>query len=89
MAIARRPAVTEPGRETLFHPFTQDHHELPNEKTSTPKHDPSHAPEAGEPDVSGRSRGHIVDEKNPAGPQAGKKGEMQSDRESGRQDAMS
>ena len=30
--------------------------------------DPGQAPEAGEPQVSGRSHGHVVDRQNPGGP---------------------
>ncbi len=53
------------------------------------KDDPRQAFEAGDPQVQGRSRGHVVDRENPAGPEAPKSKDMQSDRESGRQDAMS
>ena len=32
------------------------------------KDDPRRAPESGDPKESGRSRGHVVDEKDPQGP---------------------
>jgi hypothetical protein len=53
------------------------------------KDDPRQAFEEGDPLVQGRSRGHVVDREHPAGEQAPKSKDMQSDRESGRQDAMS
>jgi hypothetical protein len=53
------------------------------------KDDPRQAFEEGDPQAQGRTRGHVVDREHPAGEQAPKSKEMQSDRESGRQDAMS
>jgi hypothetical protein len=53
------------------------------------KDDVRQAFEEGDPLAQGRSRGHVVDREHPAGEQAPKSKDMQSDRESGRQDAMS
>lgn len=67
-----------------------DQQKTPQEKNLRNDDDPRQANESGEPQESGRSRGHVVDREHPAG-QADqtRPGEMQSDRESGRQDAMS
>jgi hypothetical protein len=51
--------------------------------------DPRQAFEEGDPLIQGRSRGHVVDREHPAGELAPTATDMQSDWESGRQDAMS
>jgi hypothetical protein len=72
----------------------EEQHKMPQQQQQgTPgqeaKDDPRQAFEEGDPQTQGRSRGHIVDREHPAGEQAPKSKDMQSDRESGRQDAMS
>ena len=72
----------------------EEQHRMPQQPQqgqpqSRGKDDPRQAMEEGDPLVSGRSRGHVVDREDPAGPQAPKSGGAQSDWESGRQDAMS
>ena len=67
----------------------QQHKMPPQPQQGRPKDDPRQAFEEGDPQEQGRSRGHLVDRENPAGVQAPKSKDMQSDRESGRQDVMS
>ncbi len=71
----------------------EEQHKMSQQQQGNPgtgaKDDPRQAMESGEPEMQGRSRGHIVDREHPAGEQAPKSKDMQPDRESGRQDAMS
>jgi hypothetical protein len=71
----------------------EEQHKMPQQQPGKPdqgaKDDPRQAFEEGDPQAQGRSRGHIVDREHPAGEQAPESKDMQSDRESGRQDAMS
>jgi len=71
----------------------EEQHKMPQQQQGDPdrgaKDDPRQAFEEGDPQTQGRSRGHVVDREHPAGEQAPKSKDMQTDRESGRQDAMS
>ena len=73
--------------------MNEQQHKMPQQQQGPAekrgKDDPRQAFEEGDPQVQGRSRGHVVDRDDPAGPQAPKSGGAQSDWESGRQDAMS
>jgi hypothetical protein len=71
--------------------MNEEQHKMPQQQQGRPgaKDDVGQAFEEGDPQMTGRSRGHIVDREHPAGPTAPKSKNMQSDRESGRQDAMS
>jgi len=72
----------------------EEQHKMPQQQQQqgkrgqVAKDDPRQAFEEGDPQEQGRSRGHAVDREHPAGEQAPKSTDMQSDRESGRQDAM-